>query len=348
MNIRLAIADSDTEYLKRLSDGLEEYKELNFSVYAEKESLEKALREKRFDVFLFDASVYERGLSLGNTSLAILLLNDSGDIPAGCENFPKIKKYQRISIIYKKILETYADICGHRGVLSEQKQTRIVAFYSPVGGSGKTTMALVAASRLAAMGYKTFYLNLESIASDHCYLPQTGGKGMSDLLGCLGTNVNFGMKLQGLLQTKIENFFYLNHFETPNDIYEMRSDEIGELAASMLGTGLFDFLVIDMDTSIDERALKTFDIADQIVLVEKPDVAAEAKLKIFFKQAHIIQEYGRKMRRILNFDIGKANAGRMDIPQIGKIGMVQNPDAAQLITMLSGSRSSDFVEAFMA
>lgn len=351
MNIRLAIADSNMEYLTRLSDGLEEYKDLSFSVYSEKESLKNALREKRFDIFLFDASVYERQMPLGNTSLAILLLGGSGNVPPGCEKFPKIKKYQRISNIYKGILEAYADVCGSRGIMSEQKNARIVAFYSPVGGSGKTTVALTAASRLALMGRKVFYMNLESIASESCYLPQAGDKGMSDLLGCLGTNVNFGMKLQGLLQTKIENLFYLNHFDSPNDIYEMEPEEVAELIGAVFGTGMFDYVVVDMDASIDARALKTFDIADQIVVVEKPDAMAAQKLQIFFQQAHIMYEYGRKMCRILNFDIGKASdggAGGMEIPQIGKIGMVQNPNAAQLITMLAGNVASDFVEAFMA
>lgn len=348
MNIRLAIADSNGEYLKRLLNVLEEYKDLSFSVYTDKKSLEKALLERSFDVLLFDASVYEGQVSLGKTSLGIMLLHEDEDVPAVCIAFPKIKKYQRISGIYKKILELYADVCGDSGVLSDQKKTKIVAFYSPIGGCGKTTMALAAASRLAMMGQKTFYVNLEGIASEGCYLPQKGEKGMSEMLGALGTNVNFRVKLQGLMQTKIDNLFYLNHFDTPNDMYELKPEEISELIASIYMTGLFDFLVMDMDTSLDEKALKIFEAADKIVIIEKSDAMAEGKLGVFLKQTHIMQEYKRKMFGLLNFDIGKASAAAAEIPQIGKISMMQNPDAAQLITMLSGGGMGDFVKALLA
>lgn len=347
MNIKLAIADSNEEYLNRLINVLEKYDKLSFFVYTDRNSLEKALLEKNFDVLLFDTSVYEGQVSLGKTSLGIMLLDETGSIPAGCKSFPGIKKYQRISGIYKKILELYAEKCGDISVLSNGKKTKTVAFYSPVGGAGKTTMALTAAARLAMTGYKTFYMNLEDIASEDCYLPQGKGKGMTEMLSCLGTSTNFAMKLQGLLQTKTENLFYLNHFDSPNDIYEMKPEELAELIASILGTGLFDFLVIDMGISMDERAIRVYEAADRIVIVEKPDAMASKKLETFFRQTHIMQEYGKKMSRLLNFVAGRMNPETAQIPVIGRINLVQNPDAAQLITMLAGSAAGDFVQALL-
>lgn len=60
-----------------------------------------------------------------------------------------------------------------------------------------------------------------------------------------------------------------------------------------------------------------------------------------------MQEYGRKMKGILNFDIGRANAFETKLSQIGRIHMVQNPDGEQFITMLSESSMSDFVREFL-
>ena len=347
MNIRLAIADSNEEYLNRLINVLEEYDNLSFSVYTDKKSLEKALLEKNFDVILFDVSIYEGQMSLGKIPLGIMLLDETGSIPEECKNFPKIKKYQRISGIYKKILELYAEKCGDIGILSDGKKAKTVAFYSPAGGAGKTTMALTAAARLAMTGYKTFYINLEDIASEDCYLGQAEGKGMSEMLCCLGTSINFTMKLEGLLRTKAENLFYLNHFDTPNDIYELKPEEIAELIRSIFETGLFDFLVIDMGISMDEKAIKVFEAADRIVVIEKQDAMASKKLETFFRQTHIMQEYGRKMSRLLNFDTGRVSTTATQIPLIGRINPVQNPEAAQLITMLAGSAAGDFVKALL-
>ncbi len=347
MNIKLAIADENEEYIERLLNVLKDYDDLSISVYTYKKNLEKALSEKYFDVLLFDMSVYEEQVSLGKTSLGIMLLDETEDVLAGYNDFPKIKKYQRINKIYKKILDLYADKSGNKGILSNQKKSKAIAFYSPIGGAGKTTIALASAVRLALMGYKTFYLNLEDIASETFYLPQTGEKGVSEILSSLGADVNFQMKLQGLMQVRDENLFYLNHFDTPNDIYELDSGEIEELVYSILKTGLFDFLLIDMGTSLDEKAVKVFEAADHVVIIEKPDTISAGKLEFFFRQIYIMQEYGKKMKGLLNFDIGRTNAFEERISQIGKINMIQNPDAGQFITMLSESSMSDFVKAFL-
>ena len=75
-------------------------------------------------------------------------------------------------------------------------------------GCGKTTLSLVAATKLAMQGKRTLYVNLEDIASEECYLPRTEEKGMSEIVANLGSNVNFTMKLQSLLQSKTENLYY--------------------------------------------------------------------------------------------------------------------------------------------
>ncbi|MEY8524317.1 hypothetical protein AALA90_15020 [Lachnospiraceae bacterium 38-10] len=102
MNIKLAIADENEEYIERLLNVLKDYDDLSISVYTDKKNLEKALSEKYFDVLLFDMSVYEEQVSLGKTSLGIMLLDETEDVLAGYNDFPKIKKYQRINKIYKK------------------------------------------------------------------------------------------------------------------------------------------------------------------------------------------------------------------------------------------------------
>ena len=347
MNIKLAIADENEEYIERLLNVLKDYDDLSISAYTDKKNLKKALSEKNFDVLLFDMSVYEGQVSLGKTSLGIMLLDETEDIPVGYKDFPKIKKYQRINKIYKRILELYADKCGNAGILSDQKRSKAIAFYSPIGGAGKTTVALATAARLALMGYKTFYLNLEDIASEAFYLPQTGEKGISEMLSCLGADINFQMKLQGLMQVRDENLFYLNHFDTPNDLYELDSEEIEELVCSILKTGLFDYLLIDMGNSLDEKAVKIFEVADHVLIIEKTDAVGVGKLETFFRQTYIMKEYGKKMKGLLNFDIGRTNVFEGRIFQIGRINMVQNPDAGQFITMLSESNMSDFVKAFL-
>lgn len=348
MMVRIAVADENGEYLKRLVHVLEEYKDLSLSVYTDKSSLETALVSRTFDILLFDSDLYDGQIALKKNTLTVMLLDEDKVVPETCRHFHKINKYQRISRIYRQILELYADICQDVRELMGQRPVISAAFYSPVGGSGKTTLALAAAAKLAMRGYRTFYINFEDVASEDCYLPQTGEKGVSELAGCLGSETNFPMKLQSLLQTKADNFYYLKHFDSPNDVYDLTEQEIGELLMEISRSGLFDYIIVDMGVALDAKAQSIFEHMQKIVLVEKSDAIAVHKMKCFMAQTHILNVYGQKMVRVLNFDIGRPVETIGQIPLAGRVGGIQNPDSAQLITMLAGNPGVNYVEALMA
>lgn len=59
MILKIAIADTNEEYVKRILSVLEEYEDLNLSVFTDENTLEQALMSQKFDVLLFDASVYD-------------------------------------------------------------------------------------------------------------------------------------------------------------------------------------------------------------------------------------------------------------------------------------------------
>lgn len=59
MILKIAIADTNEEYVKRILSVLEEYEDLNLSVFTDENTLEQALMSQKFDVLLFDASAYD-------------------------------------------------------------------------------------------------------------------------------------------------------------------------------------------------------------------------------------------------------------------------------------------------
>lgn len=347
MIIKIAIADSNYDYVQRLVNVLEGYQEFNISIYTDKTALELALTSKKFDILLFDPSIYQGQIDAKGDTLRIMLFDDSENVPETCAGFEKVYKYQRISKIYQQILERYSVMCADKGIVVGEARTTSVAFFSPVGGVGKTTLALATATKWANMGKRVFYLNLEDIASDECYLPQTAERGISEIAALLGENINFSMKIQSLLMTKVEGMFYLNHFDSPNDIYEMKGSEVIELIHQIENTALFDYVVIDLGVSLSERTLSVFEAVEKIVIVEKNDSMSVAKLNRFYDQAHIINVYGDKMLRVLNFANNMGISMDTNIPQIGVINVVQTPDAAQFVTMLANNASMDFVANMM-
>lgn len=342
MRIRIAIADENRDYVERLLCVLEDYEDLAISVYTDERSLNEALVSKRFDVLLFDPQIFKLQTSLKNVVLPIMLLNDSFDVPDIFKDVCKIKKFQRISRIHQQILELFSDASKDIGATFVNKRVGTILVYSPVGGVGKTTMALALATRLARTGRKTLYVNFEDIASEDCYLPQDGGKGLSEMVANLGENINFSLKIQGLVKEKEGNLYYFNHFDSPNDVLELQASEIQELVEKITQSGVFDSIVIDTGVTPNEKLRMLLEISDSIVIIEKNDMMAARKLSVFYSQSHLINEYASKMRRVVNFDRGKGSRVTPNIPVVGVIDEVQSPDAAQFISALASSPSLDF------
>lgn len=344
MIIKVAIADKNKEYIERLVVGLEKYSDISLAVYSDEESLERAFQERKYDVFLFDPDVYMQSAAYFHARADLkILLDDKEKVVADVyANAKRVDKYQRVSKIYKKILELYSEVCG-RGIAQENGYTSVVAYYSPVGGAGKTTLALISATKYAMLGKRTFYISFEDVASEDCYLPQDDEDGLSELMCHIERNTNLTMKIQGMLKCKNHNLFYLNHFRTPNDIYDMHIDELQELITAIRNTGLFDVVIVDMGTAMDEKNMVLFEKADRIVIVERTDKISARKVNCFYSQQHIMNEYGNKMVRVINFDQGQVQKIQTEVEIIGKIGRLADSDAGKTIEILAGSSKTQFV-----
>ncbi len=336
MILKLAVAAADQSYVQRLMVVLEEYDNLSLAVFTDKESMELALDSKKFDVLLFDPAFYSGRINQEAVTLPIVLLDEEYGLAEAMKALDKISRYNRISLIYRKILEMFSEKTGSTGEVADTGQVKVTAVYSPAGGAGKTTVALAISERMAAGGARICYLNFEEAPSEDCFLPQKAGHGLSELLGCLGEEMNYGMKLQGLLQKKGENLYYMNHFDSPNDFYEMKEEEMEELLALIRGAGFFDHIVIDLGCGMGRKNIKAFELADKIVLVERCHRMAVSKQKVFYSQTHIQNLYGEKMLRVKNFDMGEKD-GQTDapLPLTARIKRLTDADAAMVVNALA-------------
>lgn len=343
MIIKIAIADKNLDYLKRLVSELEKYQGLNLFAFSDEESLSEAWDTRKFDVFVFSPDVYTHETEYSRVRANLKILLDDREVRSADSFLDAkcIEKYQRVSRIYKRILELYSECCG-RGMEPGETDTALVSYFSPVGGAGKTTIALMTASKLAKQGKKTFYISLEDIASEDCYLPQSEEKGLSDLMRYLGTDTNIPMKLQGMMNCKMGSLYYLNHFSSPNDVYDMDEEDLEALLDTVRNAGLFDVVIIDMGTALSAKNRVVFDKSDRIVVVERTDALSARKMNCFFSQSHIMNDYGEKMLRIINFDNGIEVKNEGIVPIVGKIGFVNDMEADQVITVLAESQRTQF------
>jgi len=91
----------------------------------------------------------------------------------------------------------------------------VVAIYSPIGGSGKTTVAVNSAVHCAKKGLEVFYLNLENFQSTPLYFNCKKERNLSELLRCLKQGRNVAAKIR---QIKQKDADYGVHYFVPPEM----------------------------------------------------------------------------------------------------------------------------------
>ncbi len=348
MIIRIACADTNSAYLERLAAVLGEEQDLHISIYTDPNALAAGANAGRFDVLLIDASAYTSDLPLDRIPAVIFLGGDT-PIPTECAAYPVIRKYQRISEIRRRILE----ICSESPRLSlgfggkETGLAAVCAVYSPVGGSGKTTAALVAAGRLAAAGKRTLYFNYENFpspVSSGGYLPVTENPGLSALFERMDVpDEQFKLFLESCVAQKSDRFFYLRPLDTPNDYAAITDKELSALLSRLRTAGLFDVILLDLDSAFDARTRAAFTLSDTILLIERTDAHSMEKMRLFCAQNYLWDEYGHKIRRLANCVMGHSRVPtEAAAPLIGTMTYVNTADVAALINHKTAGAESGF------
>ena len=298
MVISIAIADKNFEYINRMSDLLQKYNDLSVSLFTSGEKLSAAIESSRFDIVLFDPDISDTKLEFHNVKLPICLYSDESNNTGLYSDLNKIHKYQRISNIYKEFIKLYAEKAGTVMESGGPNNTKITAVYSPVGGSGKTTIALAIAASLAERDKKVLFVSFEQLASSASIYPYKE-EGITSLLAAISGDTVFGLKLKGVAKTGAFNVDYIEGFERIVDYRAVNMEETGELLTKIKNSGLYDNVVVDTNSNIDDILTAVFEQANNIVIVNKPGTLSSFKIEMFSKQS-IADDYRPKMAEVRN------------------------------------------------
>ncbi|MBR4082973.1 MAG: AAA family ATPase [Lachnospiraceae bacterium] len=320
MNISIAIADTNKSYRERLVEVLQEYEDLSVSVFTNAERLEETLQTKNFDIVFFDPDICDKKMTFYNTKMNVCMYSDEARNTNLYSDCVKVLKYQRISKIYKDIVKAYADKVGNWADFDRSQNTRLVSVYSPIGGSGKTTISLALASKLTSLGKSVLLLSMEQMDSSACMNPHTEEEdGIIALLQAVVENSNFELKLKGATKKGLNGIFYVEGFERIVDYNTVDKEEIYQVVDKIRKSGSYDVVIFDMNSCYDTICQVVFEQADSILVVERAGELALKKLEMFAQQA-IAKEYIAKMYKICNFvDNNTKKSEALTVESIGNV-----------------------------
>lgn len=326
MKIQILIGVDDADYLDHLSRVLSQRyaDEFEVSACSAKERLEKLMSQRRFRIALLSPALVDDTVRK-NIELPLLLWDGEQQLPSAAEGLKRLRKYQRISMITRGILEQYAGISG-RSSAEKSLLGHITAVWSPAGGSGKTTVAMACAARRVSQGKKTIYLDLEHFSSTKVYFRETG-KSISAVFEKLDEDV--AVLLRSIQQEDVGSGIW--YYCQPANYDDMNILTPEDLAALVGGSGACaDELVIDLPSVCDEKVQRLLELADCVLVVADQTPTARAKLEQFLTQHSVYRDIAEKTKLVSN------KGARIDGAQV-QLPLVQSGDPIVVYKTLSAN-----------
>jgi MinD-like ATPase involved in chromosome partitioning or flagellar assembly len=266
--INLAIVDQDTQYLDLFLNYLRksDYSgRIAVKAFSRLDLLQQSLDQGQLlDIIVVDANLAQEDHNVLRNPGLILLSADPLYQREGCL---VIQKYQALHQILEQIMTHYMqDHDVPQKVLGGNRSTKIISVYSGTGGCGKTTLAINLAAVLASQGQRVFLLNLESLpVIDIIGASQDSGDFSRMLYYLKGNTAQVLNQAENLKKPScLGNFHTFKPSRSMQDMLEMTGKETAHLLEALSKSGLYDVIVIDLESSIHDRIIAALNESDLV------------------------------------------------------------------------------------
>ncbi len=312
--IHFIIADDNKEYVDLFTKYMLTTKYTHQFViksFTSKENVERFILSGVSDYILLVAPLLIPNEKLLGEAGTVFILSDSSKSLID-SLYPILFKYQPLNQLISQMMSIYLDNNDYLPVGNGGKsKTKVLTVFSASGGSGKTTLAVNLSKELALRDYNIFYLNLEYFHSMETFFPINGDNGFAEILYYLKAYPKqITTKIEAL--KKQHTSFKVDYFEPSTnhtEVGEMSKEETELLISGFIEMGIYDFIVIDLDSSIHERNIGALHNSDYILWLLLDDIQSMNKNKQFLQQyrrilAESYNEFSEKLKFIVNKYLG--------------------------------------------
>ncbi len=300
MRIKLAILEKDSNYLKRIATvfGTKYADKLEVYSFTDLEAALGILDSARIDVFIA-SDMFHIDMAAIPKRCGFAYFVDAVDIDT-INGQRAIGKFQKADLIYKQILSIFSENAANvSGLRIDGDSTRIIAFTSPAGGVGTSSMAAACAIYFAARGKKTLYLNLEKFGSADAFFSGEGQFDMSDIIFSLKSKkANLSLKLESCVKHDQSGVSFYSQSKIALDMLELSNEDVIRLITELKASGAYDNIVLDMDFSMGSDTLDILQKMHAVVLVSDGSELANIKVLRAFSALATIER--QKDLSILN------------------------------------------------
>ncbi|HET7627427.1 MAG TPA: AAA family ATPase [Bacillales bacterium] len=309
--LRLIIADRDASFLELVSAYVfssEQAPKFELKLFSDQTQFREYVQDgRKYDILLASSEWIPSHLP-EPSGMCMILEDDRVTAPESAE--PSVFKFQPLNQLMSSILSVYNASRGSVQKLGDSTaQTKRVAVFSASGGTGKTTVAVNLCKQFALQNKRVFYLNLELLHSTPLFFSPPPERTSTQILYYLKTDPD-------QLSAKIESLKYYDPHSTissfnlpvnPHEMADLTGEETEALVSALMVAGNYDIIVIDCESSLEERIKTALRISDEIIWLVNNDTLS------FHKTCCLepaLEEFLNtdKITRVLNKYTGQAAA----------------------------------------
>lgn len=335
MKIKIAILEQDKNYLQRLISAFEIKYEDKVEMYSftdEKLALE-AVRSNKINILLVsDDFVVNRNAIPERCGFAYLVNTPDAEVESGAK---AICKFQKIDLIYKEIVSLYSENALDQVKNYDEGSARILAFTSPAGGIGASSMAVACAKYFAKCGKKTLYFSTEELGVSDLFFMGEGQFTFDDVIYAVKSKkTNMTLKFESTVKQDISGVYFFSAGSKALDVIDLSEDEVRQLIVDLKMSGIFDVIIWDMDFRFKSLQSDLMQLVSDIIIVSDGSETGNLKFKRMYESVEVLEKQGKidisaKMWVLYNKFSNKTGKG-VSIGEIKELGGAPRYDHASV------------------
>ncbi len=297
--LKIVLADRDKSFVESFGNYVTSSSfrnQFDLKLFTSEETFEQYLSKgHEIDIMLIKEGFTTKNLHNRDQYLLLTLVEHDEKVKEA-----EIFKYQPLNSLISMILTSfYESFSGSSSSLARTNNTHVLSVFSPSGGSGKTTLAVTMSHQLSLQNYRVFYLNLELYNSTSLYFQTTEDSPSLQVFYYLKAR-------KEQLLAKIEKLKrhdphmqvdYFDMLPSPDEIMEVSRDDVQLLLQTLVNTGEYDYIVVDLDSSLHDITQGGLKASHQIIWLLNNDSQSFLKSKVlldstedFFEKKNFLAE----------------------------------------------------------
>lgn len=266
---RIIIADTDVNYVLSLQLKFiqEFFEKIDLEIITDADYFEKLFSvPQKAEVLVVSEDLYNLSLQKHNLAEVFLMTETNEEECTSELNLNRIFKYTSIKEIFNEIVNKSSKAL--QLVENKKNDPQIILVYAPTGGAGKTTVALGICHSLSKNYKKALYIDAERFHTFQHLLVNEAPVSANEVYTKLArNNENIYQEIKYVIRN--EKFSYVPPLKAPLMSFGIPMEMYVNLIEGAKKSLDYDFIIVDVDSVLDEEKSRFMQLADKVVIVVK-------------------------------------------------------------------------------